>query len=67
LRGFDAESQNRTGDTAIFSRVLYQLSYLGEIVMEFYMLVKALSSKSGMFDGMFDRNCVSIKMKVSKD
>ena len=23
-----AESQNRTGDTAIFSRVLYQLSYL---------------------------------------
>ncbi len=26
-----AESQNRTGDTAIFSRVLYQLSYLGPI------------------------------------
>ena len=25
-----AESQNRTGDTAIFSRVLYQLSYLGQ-------------------------------------
>ena len=25
----DAETQNRTGDTAIFSRVLYQLSYLG--------------------------------------
>jgi hypothetical protein len=24
-----AEGQNRTGDTAIFSRVLYQLSYLG--------------------------------------
>ena len=24
-----AESQNRTGDTTIFSRVLYQLSYLG--------------------------------------
>src|SRR4051812_10637363 len=24
-----AESQNRTGDTAIFSRVLYRLSYLG--------------------------------------
>ena len=24
-----AESQNRTDDTAIFSRVLYQLSYLG--------------------------------------
>ena len=27
--GRGAESQNRTGDTAIFSRVLYQLSYLG--------------------------------------
>ena len=26
-----AETQNRTGDTAIFSRVLYQLSYLGQI------------------------------------
>ena len=28
-RNGGAESQNRTGDTAIFSRVLYQLSYLG--------------------------------------
>ena len=27
--GIGAESQIRTGDTAIFSRVLYQLSYLG--------------------------------------
>ena len=26
-----AETQNRTVDTAIFSRVLYQLSYLGDI------------------------------------
>ena len=26
-----AESQIRTGDTAIFSRVLYQLSYLGQV------------------------------------
>ena len=26
-----AESQNRTGDTMIFSHVLYQLSYLGRI------------------------------------
>jgi hypothetical protein len=31
IRRFCAESQNRTGDTAIFSRVLYQLSYLGRI------------------------------------
>ena len=29
-----AESQNRTGDTAIFSRVLYQLSYLGNIGLQ---------------------------------
>ena len=28
-----AESQNRTGDTAIFSRVLYQLSYLGKFIL----------------------------------
>ena len=27
--GSSAETQNRTGDSAIFSRVLYQLSYLG--------------------------------------
>jgi hypothetical protein len=27
--GDGAEGQNRTADTAIFSRVLYQLSYLG--------------------------------------
>lgn len=26
---FGAEGQNRTGDTTIFSRMLYQLSYLG--------------------------------------
>ena len=27
---FGAETQNRTVDTTIFSRMLYQLSYLGE-------------------------------------
>jgi hypothetical protein len=27
---FNGEGQNRTGDTTIFSRVLYQLSYLAE-------------------------------------
>ena len=31
-----AETQDRTGDTAIFSRVLYQLSYLGQM----YFIVK---------------------------
>ena len=29
---FGAESQDRTGDTAIFSRVLYRLSYLGPFI-----------------------------------
>jgi hypothetical protein len=31
LQAESAESQNRTDDTAIFSRVLYQLSYLGQL------------------------------------
>ncbi len=31
-RSGGAESQDRTGDTAIFSRVLYRLSYLGSAV-----------------------------------
>ena len=29
-RGGDGEGRNRTGDTTVFSRVLYQLSYLAE-------------------------------------
>ena len=29
MRGNGAQSWNRTSDTAIFSRMLYQLSYLG--------------------------------------
>jgi hypothetical protein len=33
LENVSAESQNRTGDTAIFSRVLYQLSYLGLMLL----------------------------------
>jgi hypothetical protein len=28
----DGEGQNRTGDTTIFSRVLYQLSYLAFVM-----------------------------------
>jgi hypothetical protein len=35
-RSGGAESQIRTGDTAIFSRVLYQLSYLGPPVRSAY-------------------------------
>ena len=35
VRPRGAESQNRTGDTVIFSHVLYQLSYLGLNVRRF--------------------------------
>ncbi len=40
----DAETQNRTVDTAIFSRVLYQLSYLGLRTI-FYMDMAGVSSE----------------------
>ena len=35
-----AESQDRTGDTAIFSRVLYQLSYLGPMANQALMAAR---------------------------
>ena len=45
-----AETQDRTGDTAIFSRVLYQLSYLGDILFVkrpwFYTYLYGLSRKA---------------------
>ena len=45
-----AETQNRTVDTAIFSRVLYQLSYLGDVPLvkraEFYFGSRGLSSNA---------------------
>ena len=40
-----AERQNRTDDTAIFSRVLYQLSYLGQ-----YLVVKRQDFTSRLGD-----------------
>ncbi len=36
LVDYGAEEQNRTADTAVFSRVLYQLSYLGIVLAVFY-------------------------------
>gem|GEM_PF-1184744 len=45
-----AETQDRTGDTAIFSRVLYQLSYLGRYLfvkrVGFYTHLYGLSSNA---------------------
>ena len=43
-RRFSAETQDRTADTAIFSRVLYQLSYLGVKRRVFYNSADRLSS-----------------------
>ena len=44
-----AESQNRTGDTAIFSRVLYQLSYLGlSVRLSIFNHTAELSAKVGV-------------------
>jgi hypothetical protein len=36
----NAEAQNRTADTAVFSRMLYQLSYLGVSELQFYADLK---------------------------
>ncbi len=44
-RRISAETQDRTADTAIFSRVLYQLSYLGVKRPVFYNSADRLSSK----------------------
>ena len=38
---FSAERQNRTDDTTIFSRVLYQLSYLGKDVLNVVLILIA--------------------------
>ena len=48
----NAESQNRTGDTAIFSRVLYQLSYLGPNVLA-QLLEYAISRERPYFNHMW--------------
>src|SRR5947209_15712519 len=40
-----AEAQDRTGDTAIFSRVLYQLSYLGTAVDSIGRLAAAATAR----------------------
>ena len=40
LSAESAETQDRTGDTAIFSRVLYQLSYLGKCILFLFLSVR---------------------------
>jgi hypothetical protein len=52
-----AESQNRTGDTAIFSRMLYQLSYLGITLWSEHILTDALAFvKKLLVQGVPQRN-----------
>ena len=72
----NAESQDRTGDTTIFSRVLYQLSYLGpltsvqlsgEILHAERKIVKqrAISLLQGFYNGVIstlpDGNTIDMK------
>ncbi len=47
---YGAKGQNRTGDTALFRRVLYRLSYLGPIVVERTALAMR-SMQAGDADG----------------
>ena len=51
-----AETQDRTGDTAIFSRVLYQLSYLGLRSLsereDFTILGKIVKKSPGRLQGI---------------
>src|SRR5206468_12571143 len=47
-RNDGAESQDRTGDTAIFSRVLYQLSYLGPMANQARSPVGAGENTTGL-------------------
>jgi hypothetical protein len=43
----DARTQTRTGDTCIFSAVLYQLSYPGQWELSLLLTVKAILSDAG--------------------
>ena len=46
LQAESAESQDRTGDTAIFSRVLYLLSYLGLTLHAFLRSLRILLTRA---------------------
>jgi hypothetical protein len=46
-----AKGANRTRDTALFRRVLYQLSYLGSLIAERIARCDALDLKAGDADG----------------
>jgi hypothetical protein len=49
-----AESQDRTGDTMIFSHVLYQLSYLG---LAFWMFISKAKPILPRSSALVKRNC----------
>jgi hypothetical protein len=54
-RGFEgtrnAETQNRTADTAVFSRMLYQLSYLGVGRFLFYTVYDECQKRAAFIRG----------------
>lgn len=50
----NAETQNRTADTAVFSRMLYQLSYLG--VGSMLQCVRKLCKVFGRIEFYADSN-----------
>ena len=56
LFAIGAEAQNRTGDTRIFSPLLYRLSYLGTenkiCLLEGSILVKAFLDTAHVAEGM---------------
>jgi hypothetical protein len=60
MQGFNrgAESQNRTGDTALFRRVLYRLSYLGDGSGFAVLPMKPRVARAPL--GALRRHCVSL-------
>ena len=54
-----AEAQNRTADTAVFSRMLYQLSYLGVGDLQFYAELEECQKVAVKTPSVFRRCCKS--------
>jgi hypothetical protein len=58
-----AESQNRTGDTMIFSHVLYQLSYLG---LAFWKYISKAKPILPTCDALVKRYCLTFGQKIGQ-
>ncbi len=53
--GTDARTQTRTGDTFIFSEVLYQLSYPGQWELPLLLMIERFYRN----EGLLSSDCVS--------